>query len=67
MVLPSTFWSHQMKPQPYTKYDLELGEQIVKELHGLKGFDAWAERIAKALASERGKGRIKALLGKHDD
>lgn len=39
--------------QPYTKGDLEQGEQIVRELHSLKGFDAWAERIAKALARER--------------
>lgn len=44
-----------MKPQPYTKDDLERGEAIVRELHGLKGYDAWAEHIAKALAAERGR------------
>lgn len=42
-----------MTAQPYTKADLDRGEQIVRELHGLKGFEAWAERIAKALAEER--------------
>lgn len=38
---------------PYTKDDLKRGTEIVMELHGLKGFDAWAERIAKELAAER--------------
>lgn len=47
-----------MTAQPYTKRDLELGEQIVRELHGLKGFDAWAERIAKAIAAESERPRI---------
>ena len=38
---------------PYTKQDLERGEELVKRLHGVKGFEAWAELIAKELASER--------------
>jgi hypothetical protein len=42
-----------MKPQPYTAKDFEKGEQIVRELHGIKGFNGWAERVAKALAEER--------------
>lgn len=41
--------------QPYTKEDLDRGEAVVRELHGLRGFDAWAERIAKELASERAR------------
>lgn len=41
------------RSQPFTAADLATGERIVRELHGLKGFDAWAERIAKALAAER--------------
>lgn len=49
-----------MAPQPYTKEDLRRGEEIVKELHGLKGYDAWAEHIAKALrrATEAGADNI---------
>lgn len=39
--------------QPYTERDLKRGEEVVKALHGLKGFEAWAERIAKELAAER--------------
>lgn len=42
-----------MKVQPYTKDDLIRGEEIVRELHGIQGFDGWAERIAKELAAER--------------
>lgn len=38
---------------PYTKADLERGEKIVQELHGLRGYDAWAERLAKEIAVER--------------
>lgn len=41
------------RPQPFTLADLLKGEQIVRELHGLHGYDAWAERIAKAIAAER--------------
>lgn len=39
--------------QPYTKQDLERGEDTVRRLHGVTGFDAWAELIAKGLAAER--------------
>lgn len=42
-----------MKSQPYTAEDFAKGEQIVRELHGIRGFDGWAERIAKAIAAER--------------
>ncbi len=42
-----------MKAQPYTETDLERGEQIVRQLHGIQGFEAWAEHIAKAIAAER--------------
>lgn len=35
----------------------ERGEKIVGELHGLSGFDAWAERIAKEIAAERERAR----------
>lgn len=42
---------------PYTKDDLLHGELVVRELHGLKGFDAWAERIAKAIAIARAEER----------
>ena len=42
-----------MTAQPYTKADLEQGERTVRELHGLKGYDAWAGHIAKALAGAR--------------
>lgn len=41
------------KPQPYTKADLAKGEQVVRELHGISGFEGWAEHIAKAIAAER--------------
>ena len=44
-----------MPVQPYTEDDLKNGERIVRALHGLKGFDEWAEYIAKALAAERAK------------
>jgi len=40
---------------PYTDDDLSEGQIIVQQLHGLKGYDAWAEHIAKALAHEREK------------
>lgn len=43
--------------QPYTKEDLDRGEKIVRELHGLQGYDAWAERIAKEIASVRKRER----------
>lgn len=39
--------------QPFTKADLDRGESIVKRLHGVEGFEAWAELIAKELAAER--------------
>jgi hypothetical protein len=45
------------KAVPYTAEDLARGERIVKELHGLQGYEAWAEHIAKALAWARGSGR----------
>ncbi len=38
---------------PYTDADLSEGQIIVQQLHGLKGYDAWVEHIAKALAHER--------------
>lgn len=39
------------RPHPVSPAsDLQEAEQIVRELHGLKGFEAWAARIAKALA-----------------
>ncbi len=38
---------------PYTDADLERGKQIVRALHGVDGFDGWAEYIAKHLAAER--------------
>ena len=41
------------KPQPFTPADLKVGEQIVRELHGLNGYDAWAEHVAKAIAAAR--------------
>jgi len=41
--------------QPYTTDDLKRGEIIVQELHGLIGYDAWAEHIAKAIAAGRKK------------
>jgi hypothetical protein len=41
------------KPQSYTPNDLTRGAQIVSELHGCRGFYAWAEHVAKALAAER--------------
>lgn len=43
----------ESRSQPYTKDDLKHGELVARELHGLKGFDAWAERIAKAIAIAR--------------
>ncbi len=39
--------------QPFTREDLKYGEAIVQQLHGLKGYDAWAECVAKAIAAER--------------
>lgn len=39
--------------QPFTQSDLCRGETVVKALHGIKGFEAWAERIAKEIAAER--------------
>ena len=42
-----------MRPRPYTKKDLERGESIVRALHGLQGFDVWAQYIAQQLAAER--------------
>lgn len=42
-----------MKPQPFTQADLERGEAVVKALHGLRGYETWAECIAKAIAAER--------------
>lgn len=52
-----------MASQPYTKKDLEKAEQIVRELHGLKGFDAWAEHIAKALAAMRETTEVRLTTG----
>lgn len=45
-----------MIAQPYTKDDLKRGEDVVKRLHGVTGFDAWAEVIAKELAAARDRG-----------
>lgn len=45
------------KPQPYTESDLRRGEKVVRELHGLRGYDAWAEHIAKVIAAERARVR----------
>lgn len=42
-----------MSAQPYTDEDLARGEKVVRELHGLKGYEAWAERIAKEIAATR--------------
>jgi hypothetical protein len=39
--------------QPFTACDLKLGEKIVMELHGLTGFNAWAEHLAKVVAALR--------------
>lgn len=39
--------------QPYTKQDLQRAEQVVQELHGLRGYNEWAERIAKEIAATR--------------
>jgi hypothetical protein len=41
------------KAQPYTDADLKRGAEIVQELHGLKGYEAWSEHIAKAIAAAR--------------
>lgn len=46
------------KAQPFTRYDLTIGEQIVRELHGLNGYDAWAEHLAKVVASVREGTRV---------
>jgi hypothetical protein len=40
---------------PYTENDLKRAQDLVKELHGLKGFDAWANRIAKEIAAARAR------------
>lgn len=42
-----------MTATPYTKDDLKTGEKVVKALHGVRGFEAWAELIAKEVAAER--------------
>lgn len=47
--------------QWYSQQDLKRAEEIVKELHGLKGYDAWAEHIAKALRQAKEAGIDKAL------
>jgi hypothetical protein len=39
--------------KPFTEDDLKRGEQIVMELHGLSGFAAWSEHIAKTIAALR--------------
>ena len=49
---------------PYTKEDFERGERIVQELHGLRGYDAWAERIAKELAAERERAAVSSCSNK---
>lgn len=46
-----------MVVHPYSEDDLMHGELVVRELHGLKGFEAWAERIAKAIAIARAEER----------
>lgn len=46
-----------MTAHPYTKDDLKHGELVVRELHDLKGFEAWAGRIAKAIAIARAEER----------
>jgi hypothetical protein len=50
---PNAVLKERPSAQPYTPEDLAQGEQIVRELHGLKGYEAWAEHIAKALAHAR--------------
>jgi hypothetical protein len=40
-----------MSAQPFTFADLKWGEAIVQRLHGVKGYDAWAEMLAKERAS----------------
>lgn len=47
-----------MVVQPYTEADLERGRDIVQRLHAVKGFDEWAEIIAKALAAERDRTKL---------
>lgn len=50
--------------RPYTSDDFEKGATVVRALHGLKGFDSWAERIAKALAEEREIGICLGVWGR---
>lgn len=52
-----------MAAQWYSKEDLKRAEEIVKELHGIKGYDAWAEHIAKALRRAKEAGMDRALEG----
>lgn len=46
----------------YAEDDLRHAERIVRELHGIKGFDAWAEHIAKELSAawHRGEAAVYA-------
>lgn len=39
--------------QPFTADDLAWGEQIVQRLHGVQGYEAWAELLAKERAALR--------------
>ncbi len=43
------------KAQPYTQDDLDRAASIVRRLHGVEGFEAWADLIAKELAEERSR------------
>lgn len=49
------------KAQPYRSDDLSRAEQIVGRLHGVSGFAAWADLIAKELAAERERAAHVAL------
>lgn len=49
-----------MSAQPYTTADYQLGEAVVKRLHGVEGFEAWAELIAKEFAKLRTIERTRA-------
>lgn len=51
--------------QSYSAQDLRIGQETVQRLHGLAGYDAWAELIAKVIAAERE--RNAACLEAHAD
>ena len=49
--------SEMTKAQPYTEEDFMRAVGIVQRLHGVTGFDAWVDLIAKELAEERNRPR----------